>query len=427
MQSFFTPDQLADPDIATSEAVIRKCVHCGFCLATCPTYVLLGDESDSPRGRIYMIKDMLEGAKKPTAEVVKHVDRCLSCLACETTCPSGVSYRRLIDHGRRHIEEHYDRPWPQKALRTLLAWVLPHRVRFSAALALGRLAAPVTPRTSLAPSLVALLDLAARRLGTPSRKPGKPHIENPRGRVAMLRGCAEPVLSPQIQAAAERLLALAGYEVVRVSGEGCCGALTHHLGQDAAALTMARRNIDAWCAQLDLGLTAIVVTASGCGSVIADYGHLLRSDPLYAAKAARVSAHVQDIIAFFDQIDLPPPRDPPGGIVAYQGACSLQHGLGVRTAPQRLLAEAGFTVRLPVEAHLCCGSAGTYNITQPVLAGQLRARKLNALRATGGAIIASGNIGCIAQLSGEVGLSVVHTVELLDWAHGGPKPISLPS
>ena len=423
MQSRFSAEQLADADTAVSEAVIRKCVHCGFCLATCPTYVLTGDERDSPRGRIYMIKDMLESGRPPSAEVVTHIDRCLSCLACETTCPSGVSYRRLIDHGRAYVEAHHERPAADRWLRRMLAWILPHRDRFSLALRLGRAAAPLTPRSWLPGQVAALLDLAAKTgsarippIETPA--PASP----PKGRVAMLRGCAEPVLSPQIQAAAERLLAASGYEVVRATGEGCCGALTHHLGRETEALDFARRNVDSWCAELDRGLAAIIVTASGCTSVIRDYGHLLRDDPAYAEKAARVSARARDILEFLDGAGLPPPVDPPGGLVAYQAACSMQHGLGVRDAPRRLLTAAGFTVREPGEAHLCCGSAGTYNISQPELAGRLRDRKLAALKATGASLGASGNIGCIVQLGGEAGLPVAHVVELLDWALGGPIP-----
>ena len=428
MQSRFSAEQLTDADTAVSEAVIRKCVHCGFCLATCPTYFLTGDERDSPRGRIYMIKEMLESGRPPGAEVVTHIDRCLSCLACETTCPSGVSYRRLIDHGRAYVEANYERPSGDRWLRGLLAWVLPDRGRFAAALGLGRLAAPLTPRSWLPKPLAAMLNLAAKT-GAARAAPTAATVvaTPPRGRVAMLRGCAEPVLSPQIQAAAERLLSAAGYEVVRAAGEGCCGALTHHLGREADALEMARRNVDAWCAELDRGLAAIIITASGCGSVIRDYGHLLRSDPAYAEKAARVSSRARDILEFLDEAELPPPADPPGGVVAYQAACSMQHGLGVRDAPRRLLAAAGFTVREPGEAHLCCGSAGTYNITQPEMAGRLRSRKLAALVATGANLVASGNIGCIVQLAGEADLPVAHVVELLDWATGGPKPAALAS
>lgn len=426
MQSRFTPEQLADADTAVSEAVIRKCVHCGFCLATCPTYVLTGDERDSPRGRIYMIKEMLESGRPPSPEIVTHIDRCLSCLACETTCPSGVSYRRLIDHGRAYVEAHYERPAGEKWLRDLLAWLLPHRARFAAALGLGRLTAPVAPRSWLPKPLAALLDLAAKAPAQGREPQVRPVVATPaRGRVAMLRGCAEPVLSPQIQASAERLLAVAGYEVVRAPGEGCCGALTHHLGKEDDALQMARRNVDAWCAEMDRGLAAIIITTSGCGSVVRDYGHMLREDPAYAGKAARVSALARDILDFLDEAGLPPPLDPPGGVVAYHAACSIQHGLGLRQAPQRLLAAAGFTVREPGEGHLCCGSAGTYNITQPDLAGRLRTRKLAALAATGTGMAASGNIGCIVQLGGRDGIPVAHVVELLDWARGGPVPRGL--
>ncbi|MEO6376593.1 MAG: glycolate oxidase subunit GlcF [Caulobacteraceae bacterium] len=425
MQTQFSPEQLADPATASSERVIRKCVHCGFCLATCPTYVLLGDELDSPRGRIYLIKDMLENDRAPTPEVVKHIDRCLSCLSCMTTCPSGVDYRRLVDHARDYIEHHYTRPWPERALRWLLAATLPYPARFRAALTLARLVQPLAERVTLPKRLAAMFRLAPKTLL--KSRAATPPVAAPRGRVALLQGCAEQVLEPQIRQAASRLLGRAGFEAIAAPGEGCCGALVHHMGREDQARDFARRNVDAWTRALEAdGLDAIVITASGCGSAIKDYGFLLKDDPAYAAKAARVSALAKDVGEFLAEAGLPAARTPPGGRVAYQAPCSLQHGQRADKASRVLLAEAGFEVCEPAEPHLCCGSAGVYNIMQPEIAGRLRERKLAMLTATGAELVASGNIGCITQLAQDAGLPVVHTVELLDWAHGGLRPAKLP-
>jgi glycolate oxidase iron-sulfur subunit len=416
MQTRFTPAQLADPDTAASEKEIRTCVHCGFCLATCPTYALLGDELDSPRGRIWLIQDMLENDRTPSAEVVKHVDRCLSCLACETTCPSGVKYHRLVDHARTRIEERYNRPWLDRLIRSVLAAVLPYPERFRAAMLLGVLAKPFAPLfRAIKPlrPLAAMLDLS--RLPAP-RRPAP--VLAARGRVALLQGCAEPALRPEIRAAATRLLARAGFAVVPAPGEGCCGALTHHLGKDP--LDFVRRNVDAWTALIEgQGLDAIVVAAAGCGTMVKDYGYLLREDPAYAAKAARVSALARDALEFLDAQGLPQPEHPARGAVAYQAPCSLQHGQKVKAAPVRLLTLAGYTVTEPAEAHLCCGSAGSYNILQPQIAGRLRDRKLADLAATQAPVIASANIGCMTQLASGTATPVFHVLELLDRAHHG--------
>ncbi len=425
MQTRFPPELLADPDMAASEAVIRKCVHCGFCTATCPTYVILGDELDSPRGRIYLMKEMLEQAREPTAEVVKHVDRCLSCLSCMTTCPSGVNYMHLVDHARAYIEDRYRRPLRERMLRALLAWVLPHPQRFRAALILARLAKPMRPLFGKGP-LGAMLTLAPARLPSPEPQapPSKPAA--PRGRVALLVGCAEPVLQPGYREAAVRLLTRVGYEIAPAPGEGCCGGLVHHMGRKAEALDFARRNVDAWMAQIEAGgLDAILVTASGCGTTIKDYGFLLREDPAYADKAARVSVLAKDVTEFLAGIELPAPVHTPGLKVAYHAACSLQHGQKVTEAPKQLLQRAGFDVRTPAEAHLCCGSAGVYNILQPALADAIGRRKTDNLERLGADVIALGNIGCATQIALRTQVPVAHTVELLDWAHGGPVPPSL--
>jgi len=427
MQTNFSPELLADSAMAASEAVIRKCVHCGFCTATCPTYVLLGDELDSPRGRIYLMKDMLENRREPTAEVVRHIDRCLSCLSCMTTCPSGVNYMHLVDHARAYIEDRYRRPWFERLLREVLAMVLPYPRRFRLALSLARLVRPAAP---LAQRFSALRPVAAMLALAPGQLPAKPSSQSsnapaPRGRVALLQGCAEPVLRPEIREATVRLLNRTGFDVVLVRGEGCCGALVHHMGKEQASLDAARRNVDAWIREAENGgLDAIVITASGCGTTIKDYGFMLRSDPVYAEKAARVSALARDISEVLGETAMPE-SDGRGLRVAYHAACSLQHGQKVTDAPRRLLAAAGYDVRTPAEAHLCCGSAGTYNILQPEIAGQLGDRKVANLERLEADVIATGNIGCAMQIGHRAGTPVVHTVELLDWATGGPPPPAL--
>ncbi len=424
MQTRFTPDQLADPAMASSEGVIRKCVHCGFCTATCPTYVLLGDELDSPRGRIYLIRDMLENQRKPGPETVRHIDRCLSCLSCMTTCPSGVNYMHLVDHARAYIHENYRRPWHERAVRRLLAAVLPYPGRFRAALTLAKFGRPFAPLIAGMKPLAAMLAMAPKHVPAPVAAVNAT-VPGAKGRVALLQGCAEPVLKPEYRAAAIRLLNRAGYDVVFAAGEGCCGALVHHMGREADGLDAARRNVDAWMREVEGGgLAAIVVTASGCGTTIKDYGFVLRNDPAYAGKAAQVSALAKDISEILAEIDLPP-GDGRGLTVAYHAACSLQHGQKVTDAPKRLLAAAGYTVRTPAEAHLCCGSAGTYNILQPEIAGQLGARKAANLERLQADVIATGNVGCAMQIARFGETPVVHTIELLDWATGGPAPAIL--
>ncbi|MDK4742049.1 glycolate oxidase subunit GlcF [Rhizobium sp. CNPSo 3464] len=431
MQTNFTPAQLADPHVAESEAILRKCVHCGFCTATCPTYVTLGNELDSPRGRIYLIKDMLENGRPADAEVVTHIDRCLSCLACVTTCPSGVDYMHLVDHARIHIEKTYKRPVMNRLTRSVLAAVLPYPGRFRLALQLARMGQPFKGLMKRIPGLnpfVAMLDLAPRSIPAPSplAKPGRhqPQAER-RGRVAILTGCAQPVLDPAINEATIRLLARLGVEVVVPEGEVCCGSLVHHMGREEQALASARANIDVWMREIEAGgLDAIIITASGCGTTIKDYGHMLRLDPAYADKAARISALAKDITEYLASLDLPS-HMPRGITVAYHSACSMQHGQRITMAPKLLLKAAGFTVRDPAEGHLCCGSAGTYNIMQPEISGELKARKVRNLEATKADIIATGNIGCITQIATGTDMPILHTVELLEWAYGGEMPAKL--
>ena len=425
MQTNFTAAQLANPDTAASEQILRSCVHCGFCTATCPTYALLGDELDSPRGRIYLIKDMLENDRPATAEVVKHVDRCLSCLSCMTTCPSGVNYMHLVDHARHHIEATYRRPWADRALRRVLAAVLPSPALFRLALRAAALGQPFS--RYLPTRLRAMLALAPARLPAPSPV-SRPQIFPATGprlrRVAMLAGCAQQVLAPQINEATVRLLTRHGCEVVVANGGGCCGALTHHLGQGGH--DAARANILAWQREIaNGGLDAIVMNASGCGTMVKDYGFMFRNDPQLAAPAAQVSALAQDITELMTSIGLRPSALTPSQRVAYHSACSLQHGQKITNEPKQLLKQAGFTVLDVPEGHLCCGSAGTYNLLQPEIAGQLRDRKVMNIKSTAPDLIAAGNIGCLTQIASGTQLPVVHTVELLDWATGGPKPAAL--
>ncbi|SIP99925.1 glycolate oxidase iron-sulfur subunit [Rhizobium sp. RU35A] len=432
MQTSFTAEQLVDPQVAESEKILRRCVHCGFCTATCPTYVTLGNELDSPRGRIYLIKDMLENGRPADAEVVKHIDRCLSCLSCTTTCPSGVDYMHLVDHARVHIEKTYTRPPLDRFTRALLAAILPYPARFRAALTLAGLARPLAPimaRVKALSSFAAMLSLAPQTLPAAPAPSGEAVVAPGlrRGRVALLEGCAQPVLDPGINAATRRLLARFGVAVVTPNGEGCCGALVHHMGREADALDFARRNVDAWMAEIEgEGLDAILITASGCGTTIKDYGHMLRLDPVYAGKAARVSALARDITEYLAMLDLPR-LETRGLTVAYHSACSMQHGQKITLQPKNLLKAAGFAVKDPAEGHLCCGSAGTYNILQPEISGQLKQRKVRNLEATKPDVVATGNIGCITQIRTGTEIPVLHTVELLDWAYGGPKPARLPA
>jgi glycolate oxidase iron-sulfur subunit len=427
MQTNFSEAQLLDPDNREAEKILRACVHCGFCTATCPTYVLLGDELDSPRGRIYLIKDMLENDKPATEKVVKHIDRCLSCLSCMTTCPSGVNYMHLVDHARAHIERTYVRPWPDRLLRAVLGFILPNPTLFRISLVAAWFGKPL--RDLMPGRLGGMLRLAPAHLPPPSPV-DRPQIFPAEGmrrkRVALLNGCAQQVLAPEINEATIRLLTRHGCEVVVAKGAGCCGALLHHMGKDATALAQAKGNIDAWSHELDgAGLDAVVINTSGCGTTVKDYGFMLREDAAYAAKAAAISALARDVSEVMTELGLAPPAVPTGLTVAYHSACSLQHGQHVRTEPKALLSAAGFTVRDVPNGHLCCGSAGTYNLLQPKLAGQLQALKVAAIESVAPDLVAAGNIGCMTQIAGGTGLPVVHTVELLDWATGGPMPGAL--
>jgi glycolate oxidase iron-sulfur subunit len=431
MQTTFTPEQLKDPAIARSNEILRACVHCGFCTATCPTYQVLGDELDSPRGRIYLIKDMLEQGRPADEKTVRHIDRCLSCLACMTTCPSGVHYMHLVDHAREYIEQTYRRPWSDRALRWVLARVLPHPTRFRLALLGAKIGRPFR---ALMPDarLRAMLEMAPKVIPPVSRN-DDPQVfpaQGPRRmRVALMTGCAQRALNTDINDATIRLLTRLGAEVVIARGQGCCGALTHHMGKTAESHASAAANIRAWRAEMaGAGLDAIVINTSGCGTTVKDYGHMFRNDAL-AGDAAAVAGLARDVSEVLAQLGLPDGAGAAAGAaplrVAYHAACSLQHGQKIKSHPKDLLKSAGFTVVEPADSHLCCGSAGTYNLMQPEISGQLRTRKVRTLEAKSPDVIAAGNIGCMMQIGSGTAVPVVHTVELLDWATGGPRPRAL--
>jgi glycolate oxidase iron-sulfur subunit len=428
MQTNFTAEQLADPRLAEADRILRRCVHCGLCTAVCSTYVVLGDERDSPRGRIYLMKDMFEGGRDPSVEVRRHIDRCLSCLSCMTTCPSGVNYMHLVDHARAYIEERSPRPTKARIMRELLARVIPFPRRFRWALRAAPLGRPfrgILRRIGFN-ELATMIDMA------PAVLPKAAHFSGPgtaatkaerRARVILLAGCAQQVLRPAINDATIRLLARRGIDVLVAPGAGCCGALVHHLGREEDAKVQARRNIDAWMKEIGKGpVDAVIVNASGCGTMVKDYGHLLASDAAYAGKAKKIADMARDVSEFVASVGIGAPVRWSSIKVAHHSACSLQHGQRVTDEPKALLSQAGFSVVDVPEGHICCGSAGTYNILQPEIATQLRDRKVQNIKTTRPDVVAAGNIGCITQLAGGMKIPVVHTVELLDWAYGGPVP-----
>jgi len=422
MQTYFTEAQLADPKLTEANKILRSCVHCGFCTATCPTYQVLGDELDSPRGRIYLIKEMLESGRPADARTVKHIDRCLSCLACVSTCPSGVDYMHLIDQARAYVEKTYRRPWHDRALRWVLAKVIPHPTRFRLALLAAKIGRPFAPLIPDA-RLRAMLAMAPKTIPPVSRNDDPQTFAatgERRMRVALMTGCAQKALNTDINDATIRLLRRLGCEVVIPRGVGCCGALTHHMGREGEAHASAAANVAAFMAEKHAGgLDAVVINTSGCGTTVKDYGHMLGGE-----EAATVAALAMDISELLVKIGLPEGASK-GLRVAYHAACSLQHGQQVKTAPKDLLKRVGFDVVEPADSHLCCGSAGTYNLLQPEISAQLKARKVETLEAKRPDVIAAGNIGCMMQIGSGTGVPVVHTVELLDWALGGPKPRAL--
>ena len=429
MQTDITEQHYAHPDARIAESILTSCVHCGFCNATCPTYQLEGIEMEGPRGRIYLIKSLLEDKISHADSVVSHLDSCLSCLACESTCPSGVRYSHLIDSARSRIAEQYTRAPVDSMQRRMLAWLLPYPGRFRLAMLVGRL---VKPFAFLAPrGQQAMLRMIPDRLPAPSRldRPGVHRAEGTRrARVALLTGCAQKVMGPDINDATIRLLTRLGCDVVLSKDQGCCGSLVYHMGDHESSFPHMKRNIDAWHAEIDGGgLDAVVTNTSGCGVVVTDYGHIFRDAPAYATKAARVAEIARDLSEVVRDLELPAnvSGQVPALLVAYHDACSLQHGQQIRTQPRALLDEAGFRVVDIPDSHLCCGSAGTYNLLEPDAAGQLGVLKAEAVRSVRPQVVAMGNIGCMEQIAAYSQVPVVHTVQLLDWATGGPAPAGL--
>jgi glycolate oxidase iron-sulfur subunit len=388
-----------------ADAILRKCVHCGFCTATCPTYQLLGDELDGPRGRIYLMKQVLEG-KQVTAKTQSHLDRCLTCRNCETTCPSGVQYGRLVDIGRKIVDDQVPRPLSQRVLRTALKEILPRRWLFAPAMKAGQLLRPLLPQALQ--NKVPVAHPAGRR-------PTAVHAR----KMLLLDGCVQPAMSPNINAATARVFDALGVQLVVAPKAGCCGAIRYHLNDQAGGLDDMRRNIDAWWPLVEAGVEAIVMTASGCGVTVKEYGHLLAADPAYAEKAARVSALTRDLSEILPDFEAELIRKLDGKIdkrVAYHPPCTLQHGQQIRGKVEGLLRAAGVDVSLCADSHLCCGSAGTYSVLQPALSYQLRDNKLANLQATGAELIVSANIGCITHLQSGTATPVRHWIELIDGA-----------
>ena len=426
METFFEKEQLTDLDFKRSNEILRACVHCGFCTATCPTYQVLGDELDSPRGRIYLIKEMLESGRMPDKKTVTHIDRCLSCLACMTTCPSGVHYMHLVDHARAYIEENYKRPLDEKLLRWLLSKILPYPMRFRIALILAKLAKPFS-------WLIPDARLKAMINMVPKKIPGISLNDDPqsfypdkskRMRVALMTGCAQRALDTDINDATIRVLKRFGCEVVIAAGQGCCGSLSHHMGKKSDAKSRALRNIDAWYSELsDNGLDAIVINTSGCGTTVKDYQHMFAGTE-HEEKASCIASLTKDVSEILLELNLP--KQVENHIhIAYHAACSLQHGQQIINHPKDVLKQCGYQISEPKNSHLCCGSAGTYNLLQPKISEELKDRKVRSLEAKRPDIIAAGNIGCMMQISSSTNIPVVHTVELVDWATGGPKPNKL--
>ena len=424
MRTRFSAARLADPRLREADGILRNCVHCGFCLPACPTYTLLRDERDSPRGRIYLIQHMLEQGGAPDRETVRHIDRCLSCLACTTACPSGVDYARLIDQARAHIHLHHRRPWTDGAMRWLMAFVLPRPAVFRAALLAAGFARPFA--FAMPGRLRRLIQAAPRRLDPPSpmHAPQRFAAAGPRRkRVALLVGCVQQVMGGRINEATVRVLRRHGCEVVVARGAGCCGALPLHMGREAEARSLARRSLAAWRREMDgPGLDAVVVNASGCGPAVRDAAHLFAGDPEWEPVARAVAERAMDVTQLLRDLGIRGAAPPDAPAVAYHDACSLQHAQRLSAPARALLTGAGYDVREIGEGHMCCGSAGTYHLLQPALADRLGRRKGINAAATGAGVVAAGNLGCLLQVERFSGLPAVHTVELMDWATRGPIP-----
>ena len=428
MKTNFTEEQRSNPLMQMMEENLRKCVHCGFCLSSCPTYSVLGDERESPRGRIYLIKYMLERGGEVNKEIVTHVDSCLSCLACMSACPSGVNYHHYIDYARNHIEDNYEREWFERLLRKFLVYVITHEKVFKIALALAKIVKPFS--NFLNPRFASMVTMAPTKLSAAkiSNKAKIFPVEDKQiKRVALLMGCAQNVLRPSINEATIRLLNRMGIEVVVSKGVGCCGALSHHMGNLDIAKNLAKTNIDAWLKDYDQGgLDHIIINTAGCGTEIKNYAHMFENDPLYKEKAQKISTLTKDISELISEHQLPIRNLQNLPNIIYHDACSLMNGQGITSEPRENLKSAGFEVIEIPGKHFCCGSAGSYNILQPMMANELKERRLNSIgRITNSGeicILATDNIGCLMQLASGTDMQVVHTVELLDWATGGLKP-----
>jgi glycolate dehydrogenase iron-sulfur subunit len=424
---------LRDPSVREMRDIVSTCVHCGYCLPSCSSYVILGNEFDSPRGRIHLIQDMLLQKRGASEKLTRHIDNCLSCMSCVTICPSGVDYMHLVDFARVHIERTYRRPLTDRLLRATIAFAFPRPIAFRLMLKAGKLAQRIN--RVLPKRVQAMLSLMPKAIAPRRSNRVVPTLSRSRDgrrrRVALMTGCVQQVLRPEIDEATARVLERLGCEVIVAKDAGCCGALAYHMGKEKAALQAARRNIAAWRQLMDKGgLDAIVINASGCGTTVKDYGWMFRHDPQWAKDAHRVARIANDVSEFIlgcgtAALTAGPSAPAHWPNVAYHSACSLQHGQRLRTQPLQLLRQLGFTVTEPDESHICCGSAGTYAILHPTISRQLRERKASRLKATGAQVVATGNIGCLVQLSGAVGVPVVHTIELVDWVTGGPRPMGL--
>lgn len=428
MKTHFSIESLSRPEIAEANVILKDCVHYGFCIPVCPTYVLLGDEKDSPRGRIELIREMLESHTVPRAATVKHLDRCLSCNACMSTCGARVDYMHLIDRARAYIETNYRRPNGERVLRWLLVTILPNPILFGILIRVAQLCRPLT--LLLPAGLRSIVKMVPRNIAHEVQAtPGVYPTEGERRyRVLLHVGCVQQSLGMAITAATVRLLTRYGCEVVVSNESACCGALELHMGWETRARDRAKRTLVAWETELDRnGLDAIVINTSGCGTVIKDYPHLFAGDPKWKARAERIARLSMDVTEFAQRLPINVSDGQSQFIVAYHDACSLLHGQKITSQPRRLLKDAGFLVRDVPERHFCCGSAGTYNILQQRIAEQLGRRKAAHIESTDAGIIAAGNLGCIMQISRYTSLPVVHTIELLDWATGGPLPPALKS
>ena len=429
METHFSEQQLKDKDNKSSEKILRKCVHCGFCNATCPTYQLLGDELDGPRGRIYLIKDMLENNKPANEKIVKHIDRCLSCYGCMTTCPSGVNYMHLIDHGRSHIEKTYKRPFKDRLIRGFLSKVLSKSINFKIIAILTQFAKPfffLFPK-----NLREMINFMPTRFT--KTKLGKMEVypainrKKPVARVALLTGCVQKIISPQINDATIRLLNRHSIEVVVPKNIDCCGSLNHHLGKKDIADETFKNNISIWYDEyLKKGLDAIISNTSGCGTTLKDYGFIFRSDNNFKKKARKISELTKDIAEYLDENVklnfIAKTKKTKTYRIAYHSACSMQHGQQIHKEPINLIKKTGNEVIDIPDGHICCGSAGTYNLLQSDIAKKLLKNKISNIKKIKPQIISTGNIGCITQIARGTKIPILHTVEIVDWYTGGPKP-----